>query len=257
MLEIRHAEVARQGMTRQAYDRVYDTRDLLMRDSFYLWLVELLHPSPDGLLVDISCGQGKLVELATVRGLRAVGVDFSYRGLLKAQAAAPAAAWVAGDGEQLPIADRTVDYVTHIGSLEHYEHMALGAREIGRILKPGGRACVLVPNAFGLLGNVRYVQYYGEIFDDGQPLQRYATRQTWAALLEQNGLEIERVLAYGEVDRPRTRRDLVWMARHPQKIVRGVLAALTPVNLANHLVFLCRPARGPVAPRHIPTLAGQ
>ncbi|RIK45804.1 MAG: hypothetical protein DCC57_16170 [Chloroflexi bacterium] len=257
MLEIRHRAVLEPGTTQDAYDRYFQERDMLLRDSFYLWLVELLHPSPDGLLVDISCGQGKLVELATVRGLRAVGVDFSYRGLLKAQAAAPAAAWVAGDGEQLPIADRTVDYVTHIGSLEHYEHMALGAREIGRILKPAGRACILLPNAFGLLGNIRYVRRHGEIFDDGQPLQRYATRQTWAALLEQGGLEIERVVPWGEVERPRTRRDLLRMVCRPQKIVRGVLAALTPVNLANHLVFLCRPARGPVAPRHIPTLAGQ
>lgn len=255
MLEIRHAEVQEQGATRQAYDRVYARRDIMQRDSFYLWLIELLHPQPNGLLVDISCGQGRLVELAARQGLHAIGVDFSFTGLLKAQQAAPRARWVTGDGERLPLADAGVDYVTHIGSLEHYEHMALGAREIARILKPSGRACVLVPNAFGLLGNIRYVRRHGEIFDDGQPLQRYATRQTWAALLEQGGLEIERVIPWGEVDWPRTRRDWVWMARRPQKFVRGALAALTPVNLANHLVYICRPSRKPVVARHITTLA--
>lgn len=257
MLEIRHRAVLEPGTTQDAYDRFFQERDMLLRDSFYLWLIDLLHPLPDGLLVDISCGQGKLVALATARGLRAVGVDFAYQGLLKAQGATPSAVWVAGDGEQLPFADATADYVTHIGSLEHYEHMALGAREIGRILKPTGRACILLPNAFGLLGNIRYVQHYGEIFDDGQPLQRYATRRTWSALLGQNGLEIERLVTWGEVERPRTRRDLAALARRPQRIVRSALAALTPVNLANHFVFLCRRARATVSPRHIPTLAGQ
>jgi SAM-dependent methyltransferase len=242
MLEIRRPAVQRGVPTRQAYDQFYQAHDLMMRDSFYLWLIGLLDPAPGALLLDISCGQGKLIELATRQGILAVGVDFSFSGLSRGRQAAPQAGWVVGDGERLPLADGAVDYVMHIGSLEHYEGPAAGAGEIARILRPSGLACVLLPNAYGLLGNVRYVRQHGEIFDDGQPLQRYATRRTWETLLQRGGLEILRVVPWGEVNRPRTRDDLLWMLRRPQKLVRGLLAALTPVNLANHFVFLCRPA---------------
>ncbi len=257
MLEIRHRTVLEPGTTQAAYDRYFQAHDMSARESFYLWLISLLDPTPGARLLDISCGQGQLVKLAAQLGLNATGVDFALAGLRKGQRSAPAAQWLAGDGERLPFADGVMDYVTHIGSLEHYEHMAQGAREIARVLKPTGRACILLPNAFGLLGNIRYVYHHGEIFDDGQPLQRYATRQTWSALLEGSGLEIERLVAWGEVERPRTRADLMALARRPQRIVRAALAALTPLNLANHFVFVCRRAATAARPRYIPTLAGQ
>jgi ubiquinone/menaquinone biosynthesis C-methylase UbiE len=242
MIEIRHRAVLAPGATQAAYDALYAARELSGRSMLYRWLISLFDPQPGRKLVDISCGQGLLVEIAHSLGLDAVGVDFSFSGLLKAQQAAPAAQWLVGDGERLPLGDATADYVTHIGSLEHYEHMEAGAAEIARILKPTGRACVLLPNAFGLLGNVRYVFDHGEVFDDGQPLQRYATRQTWTTILQRGGLEIERLVAYGEVERPHTAAEWRWLLARPQKIARGLLAALTPINLANHFVFICRRA---------------
>ncbi len=237
MLEIRHSNT-----TRDAYNQLYQDTDLLMRDSFYLWLLELLHPQPDSTLLDISCGQGRLVQLAAQQGVWAMGVDFSSAGLLKGAQHTPEAGWLVGDGEQLPLPAMSVEYVMHIGSLEHYEHPQQGAYEIARVLKPNGRACILLPNAFGLFGNIRRVWQTGEIFDDGQPLQRYATRRTWETLLGNGGLIIEHVIAFGEVNRPRTAKDWVWMLQRPQKFVRGVLAYLIPVNLTNHFVFICRPS---------------
>lgn len=237
MLEIRHTNA-----TREAYEQLYQERGILLRDSFYLWLISLLHPEPGEVLLDISCGQGRLVQLAAQQGIRAIGVDFSIEGLFKGAETAVRAGWAAGDGEQLPLPDAAVDYVTHIGSLEHYEDPHRGAREIARVLKPQGRACILLPNAFGLFGNVRHVYATGQIFDDGQPLQRYATRRTWEELLEQGGLSIERLVRYNEIDLPRIGADLLWLLGRPQKIVRGLLAALIPLNLANHFVFLCRPS---------------
>ena len=248
MLEIRRPVIQRGVSTRAAYDQYFEAHDMLLRDSFYLWLIDLLNPTPRDILLDISCGQGRLVELATRRGLNAVGVDFSFSGLSKGQRAAPAAKWAMGNGEGLPFADNSVDFVTHIGSLEHYEGMIAGASEIARVLKPSGRACILLPNAFGLMGNIRYVRRTGEIFDDGQPLQRYATRKTWEAILQRGGLTIERIVPWGEVNWPATQADFWWMLLRPQKWLRGLLAAATPLNLANHFVFLCRSAAADSAP---------
>jgi hypothetical protein len=127
-------------------------------------------------------------------------------------------------------------------------------REIARLLKPTGRACILLPNAFGLLGNIRRVWETGEVFDDRQPLQRYATRNTWEAALRRGGLAVEQLVPWGEFNAPRTLGDLVWTLRRPQKLLRAALAALTPINLANHFVFICKRAAGPPGGADYPML---
>lgn len=237
MLEIRHAPPGTRG-TRRAYNRLYRDQGILLRDSFYIWLIQLLRPRPGRSLLDISCGQGRLVLLARERGLAAYGVDFAVEAL---KAASADSGFALGDGQRIPIAADCVDYVTHIGSLEHYEDPAQGAREITRILRPGGKGCILLPNAFGLLGNIRSVWSTGEIHDDGQPLQRYATRHTWSRLLTDAGLSIDRVLGYGEVEFPRTVRDAGWLAGNPRKLLRWLASWLIPTNLANHFVFIVSP----------------
>jgi SAM-dependent methyltransferase len=148
---------------------------------------------------------------------------------------------VQGDCEQLPFADGAFDYVANIGSLEHYLHPQRGMAELRRVLRPGGLACVLLPNVYGLFGNILYAWRHGDAFDDGQPLQRYATRRRWQAMLEAADLRIERIVAY-ERELPSTLPDLAWTLRRPAKLARGLLAPLVPINLANCLVFLCRAA---------------
>jgi SAM-dependent methyltransferase len=250
MIEIRHRAIRQGQSTQAAYDDLYEARDLLMRDSFYLWLIELMAPQPGEFLLDVACGQGRLIQLAAAQGLNVTGIDFSAVGMQTNAQRAPRAKWLLGDGEALPLADASVDCLLNIGSLEHYQQPWQGVREMARILKPGGRACILVPNAYGFLGNIQHVWSTGEIFDDGQPLQRYATRRTWETLLERGGLQVERLVPYSEVNWPRTPQDWLWLARRPQKIMRAALARFIPPNFANQLVFLCR--RAPQGPSRDP-----
>ncbi len=253
MIEIRHRAVHEGASIQVAYDAFYQDRSLRMRDSFYLWLLELMRPYSGALLVDVACGNGRLTELAARQGINAVGLDLSFAGIADAAAATPQAGWVVSDGVQIPMPSGCADFVACIGSLEHYDRPVAGVAEIARILKPTGRACILLPNAFGLLGNIRYVAAHGEVFDDLQPLQRYATRATWDALLAHGGLTIERLVPWGEVNAPRTTADRRWMMVRPQKVLRAGLAAITPINLANHFVYICRPAPQPDA-SYSPTL---
>jgi SAM-dependent methyltransferase len=241
MLEIRHQAVHDGQSIQDAYDDMYQARDLLMRDSFYLWLIELLDAQPGSSLLDVACGNGRLVELASRQGLHAIGFDLSFEGLQLGAAGTPGADWVVGDGQLIPLPDSAVDGAMSIGSLEHYDDPLVGVRELARVLKPTGRACILLPNMFGLMGNIRHVRRTGEVFDDSQPLQRYGTRAAWQTMLEMGGLTVERVVPWGEVSWPRTGRDWIWSALRPQKALRGAVAAFTPVNLANHFIFLCRP----------------
>lgn len=253
MIELRHKAIAEGASVQEAYDDFFQTHSLAMRDSYYLWILELLGIAPGATLVDVACGNGRLVELAVRRNIDAVGADLAYEGIAHVAASTPQAGWLCANGKTLPLPSASVDYVVSSGSLEHYDDPLQGVRELARILKPSGLAYVLLPNSFGLLGNIRHVLKTGEVFDDAQPLQRYGTRGTWTQLLQQGGLQIEYTIGFQEVNRPRTLRDGLWMALRPQKWARAALAAVTPLNLANHFVFLCRPGEAAQA-GHYPTL---
>lgn len=258
MIEIRNLAMTQGQSIKDAYDHLYQERSLALRDSFYLWLLELIHPAANELIVDVACGSGRLVELATRQGYNALGIDLSYQGLTEVAAVAPASAlWLVSNGEQIALPDACADCVLCIGSLEHYDDPQQGAAELARILKPQGRACIILPNLFGLFGNIQYMRRHGEVFDDGQPRQRYATRGTWERIIRRAGLTPERTLGWSEINRPRTRADLLWLVQQPQKIARAALANNLPANYANHVVFLCSkssPAETSRAASHYITL---
>lgn len=240
MIEIRHRAVTNGGSIQHAYNDFFRERKIIMRDSFYLWLLEVAGVRPGQLLVDVACGNGRLVQLAATRGIRAVGLDLAIEGIVDAAQTSKTAQWVVGNGQCLPMPDQCADVVMSIGSLEHYANPTEGAAQLARIVKPTGLVCILLPNAFGALGNIRHVIRSGEVFDDEQPIQRYATRRTWEVMLNNGSLHIERTVPFAEFNRPRTGKDVIWTGMRPQKLVKGAVGRAIPLNLANHFVFLCR-----------------
>ena len=238
MIEIWRPDVDGTGESQAAYDAIYGHEGIRQLDSFYLWLLGLLQAEPASRLLDVSCGEGKLVTFAVQAGLTACGVDFSAAAIRAAAMGAGPAGFAVGDGTRLPFGDGWFDYVTCIGSLEHFERPMVGMSEISRVLRPSGRACILLPNTFSLFGNVDYVRKIGDVWDDGQPIQRYNTRNGWTRMLENSGLSVERVARY-ELPVPRTRRDAVWYLKRPRKVLHLMAGFLVPANLANCHVFLC------------------
>jgi SAM-dependent methyltransferase len=238
VLEIRHTADASTPWSQKAYEERYTCDEIRHLDSMYRWLLDLLAPRPGCRLIDVSCGVGSLPRLAAEMGLEAYGADFSAVALAVAHREAPSVRLAVADGERLPYAGGSFDHVTHIGSLEHYVHPEAGAREIARLLKVGGRSCILLPNTFGLLGNVWAALRTGRTFDDGQPIQRYAARYEWQELLEGAGLRVVRTVKFDRA-RPRNRADARWYVRHPKSLVRLALGPLIPLNWANYFVFLC------------------
>ena len=244
MIEIRHESQRELPPTQQAYEEIYLREGISMRDSFYLWLISLLNPEPGSLLLDISCGEGKLVGFSTLKGVKAIGVDFSANAVYKGYINSPQSNWIIGDGEALPLSTACADYVMHIGSLEHYLNPLQGMVEIARVLKPTGKACVLLPNSYGLFGNIKYVWKTGHVFDDGQPLQRYNTKIGWERMLNSHGLSIYKVIKY-EREWPLVRKDILWFMIHPLKLLRAFFAWFIPLNLSNCFVYLCTPSTTP------------
>lgn len=239
MIEIRHVGDADE--LRSAYEGIYAGEGIRHSDSFYRWILGLMQPEGGRCLLDIACGQGRLPGLAAGLGIEAHGIDLS------AQALRHGLGWethlVTANGQWLPYADGTFDYVTNIGSLEHYVDLAAGVREMARVLRDGGTACVLLPNTFSLLGNVLYAWHNGRTADDGQPIQRYAARYEWQDLLSAGGLAVRRTVKY-EQERPRTLADLRQILRRPKTFMRLLLSPFVPLNLANSFVYLCRKGAG-------------
>ena len=218
-----------------AYDELYTQRWLPSRASLFVWLMRLLKMQPGQLLLDVACGDAQLGQFAQEARVVYYGVDISY---VAAQIARRERMLVA-DGARLPFVDNTFDHVTSIGSLEHYLDMAQGVREIARLLKPDGRACVLVPNAFGLTWNVLRVWRTGDLADDdGQPIQRFGTRNAWHRLLTENGLKVCRTLGH-ERDWPRTMAEYRSYLAQPKETLLALLAPCLPLNLRRNFVFLC------------------
>jgi ubiquinone/menaquinone biosynthesis C-methylase UbiE len=142
-----------------------------------------------GTLLDIACGLGYSLDMAEQAGATAFGLDISRTALEKALAENAARRVALGNGEHLPYPNKYFDYVTCLGSLEHFIHPEAGVREITRVLKPGGKAAVMLPNSHHILG-IYNVYKTGGILPELQDFERFGTRVEWQALLEKGGLQV-------------------------------------------------------------------
>ena len=239
LIELRREQIASAADSARSYDELHAEGYLQQSDSFYRWLLSLLRPRSGQTLLDVSCGGGMLLASASQKELLVAGLDLSPWAARAAAIRLSDAHIVVANAEQLPYADNTFDYLTNIGSVEHYLHPHRAVREMARVLHPNGLALVLLPNMFGLLGNILHVWRTGDVFDDGQPVQRYGTKAQWCRLLELNGLQVVRIQKY-ERARPRTWKDLGWYARRPHRLVRMCLTPFIPLNLASFLVYQCQ-----------------
>jgi len=104
-----------------------------------------LPPAPT--LADIGCSTGYL--LTDLRALlpqaRLIGIDLLADGLRKAHMHVPDALLVQADVCALPLTDRCLDVAVSANLLEHVRDDERALKEIWRILRPHGRAVLVVP----------------------------------------------------------------------------------------------------------------
>jgi SAM-dependent methyltransferase len=224
---------------RQSYEKLYDQGWLGERQSLFVWLMKYLRLQPNERLLDVACGDAQLATWVEREGGVYYGTDFANHALQRSSCQR----LVLADGQALPFAPHCFHWVTCIGSLEHFQDIELGMREIARVMRSDGRAVLILPNAFGLTWNLLSVWRNGQISDDdGQPQQGFATRVAWEQLLRKNGLAVSSVVGY-ERAWPRTRHAWAHYWRQPLEVLLALLWPIVPLNLRRSFLFCCQRAK--------------
>lgn len=121
----------------------------LVAGRFYALVVDELELQPDDELADVGCGSAGLLEKASqaryVAGLDASGIQLGLaRERLADRLAAGTAELVLGDAEALPWEDDRFSAAACVNTLKFLPDPDLGLRELRRVLRPGGRAVVVI-----------------------------------------------------------------------------------------------------------------
>lgn len=121
-----------------------------------------LELTANDVVLDLGCGEGRHSMAVPHPNIEAtvIGLDLNLNDLTTARAKhrehralaqqyqlpdTPPAFWLCASGEQLPLADHSIDVIICSEVLEHIHDYAQVLTEINRVLKPGGRLAVSVP----------------------------------------------------------------------------------------------------------------
>jgi SAM-dependent methyltransferase len=99
---------------------------------------------PGWHVLDIGCGAGAFLRLASVRGAIPFGIDASEALIAFARTRLPEADLRVGEMEDLPWQDDSFDLVTGFNSFFFANDMVTALREAGRVAKPGASVVIQV-----------------------------------------------------------------------------------------------------------------
>lgn len=152
----------------------------------YTHFLNLLGVEEGKKLLDVACGIGVFLQEAERRGLECYGVDISTRAIQIAGTHTRANLKCANVDNGLDYPEGFFDYITCLGSLEHFQNQSKVIQETCRIAKEGAHICIYVPNDDYILHKVGYET-------DSQLIVNRYSLKGWEQLLESNGLRAERV----------------------------------------------------------------
>lgn len=229
---------------RDDYNRIYSTSGLRTNSAYYRWIMRVLNPSPKSCFLDVSCGEGVLLREVNAlnRGIAAFGLDIADNAAAIALKNAPSSRVVVADGQRIPFKSDFFDYVSCLGSIEHYLEPESGIRELYRVAKKNATVCIILPNSLSIDLFLDVARTGARPVDDFQIIERTATRQEWQELLMKAGFSIERV--YGSNLWPELFREGSFKIKSLSKYVKRLaIKTFCPVNLAREIVFIGKKGR--------------
>ncbi len=126
-----------------------------------------------GMVLENGCGVGMYVQRLSKEGGCVFGLEYDFERAAEAGQQNPAI--INAAGEYLPYPTATFDLILSHEVLEHVADDVLAAREIVRVLKPGGRAVIFVPNR-GYPFETHGIYWRGKYYFGNKPLVNYLPR---------------------------------------------------------------------------------
>lgn len=125
-------------------------------------------------VLEVGCGTGMILKDIAPVANRAVGIDIS-RGML-AKAHERGLDVLEGSATALPFCDESFDFVYSFKVLAHVEDIRTAMSEVGRVLRPGGKAALEFYNTRSLrylIKRLKRPHAISENTDDTQVYTRY------------------------------------------------------------------------------------
>jgi SAM-dependent methyltransferase len=142
-------------------------------------------------VLEVGCGTGDYaIALRRATGAACAGVDVS-RGMLTAgRVRAGDVELVEGRAEALPFGPEEFDLVFSVDVVHHLDDRPAAFREAARVLRPGGRLCVVTDDEATIRARLG-ARYFPETVD--AELERYPPLETLRAEVAEAGFEATRV----------------------------------------------------------------
>jgi len=96
--------------------------------------------------LDIACGTGFLLKVAQEKGLKTFGIDISEEAIKVAKKNSPVSDLRVASAENLPFENNFFDYISCLGSIEHFSDINKGLKEMLRVGKNSAEYILVVPN---------------------------------------------------------------------------------------------------------------
>jgi Methylase involved in ubiquinone/menaquinone biosynthesis len=141
-------------------------------------------PQPNGLTLEIGCGEGRVARDLTARGHRVVAVDSSPTLVRHAVDADRQSDYLIADSASLPFADSAFDLLIAYNSLQDVSDMPGTIREAARVLTAGGSFCVCITHPLADAGAFNDREPDPEFVISGS----YLGRRVFEGTVERDGL---------------------------------------------------------------------
>lgn len=166
-----------------------------------------------GRTLENGCGVGMYVEQLANLGADVTGLEYEFE--RAADALSRASKIINAAGEFLPLPASTFDLILSHEVLEHVQDDAQAVREMVRVLKPGGRIVLFVPNrgypfeTHGVywrgryrFGNILFINYLPRAWRDRlAPHVRVYSRRNLSRLFDDLPVRfVERAIIFGAYD---------------------------------------------------------
>jgi SAM-dependent methyltransferase len=126
-----------------------------------------------GLVLENGCGVGMYVEHMAPYGGKIVGLEYDFE--RAAEAGSRSKRTLNAAGESLPLPSGTFDLILSHEVLEHVQDDTQAVREMVRVLRPGGRIVLFVPNR-GYPFETHGIYWRGKYYFGNKPFVNYLPR---------------------------------------------------------------------------------